>query len=90
MKLRTFEGEPVTGELTTEYSMTLNGIPVLLVNGESLSPEEAVFFLETAPKMSWSCLKRVGMTFRSGRDEEYGKNYNRQDRAGHSEAFIGR
>ena len=74
MKLRTFEGEPVTGELTAEYSMTLNRIPVLLVNGESLSPEEAVFFLETAPKMSWNCLKRVDMTFRSGRDEEYGKN----------------
>ena len=41
MKLRTFEGEPVRGELTTDAPVSQNGLPVLLVNGEPFSPEEA-------------------------------------------------
>jgi hypothetical protein len=58
--LRTFEGEPVSGELTTEYPMTRNGIPVLLVNGEPFSPKEAEFFLETATQEELGLLKEGG------------------------------
>jgi hypothetical protein len=60
LKLRTFEGEPITGELTTEYPMTRNGIPVLLVNGEPFSPKEAEFFLETATQEELALLKEGG------------------------------
>ncbi|MFH1758211.1 MAG: hypothetical protein ABH969_09210 [Pseudomonadota bacterium] len=48
MKLRTFDGEPVTGQLTMEYPLSQDGLPVLLVNDEPFSPEEAEYFLESA------------------------------------------
>ncbi len=60
MKLRTFEGEPVTGELTTEYPMSWDGLPVLLVNGEAFSPEGAEFFLESATQEELELLKEGG------------------------------
>ena len=47
MKLRTFEGEPVRGEMTTDLPVSQDGLPVLLVNDEPFSPEEAEFFLES-------------------------------------------
>jgi hypothetical protein len=46
MKLRTFEGEPVRGELTTDPPVSQDGLPVLLVKDEPFSPEEAEFFIE--------------------------------------------
>ena len=48
MKLRTFEGEPVRGEMTTDLPISQDGIPVLLVNDRPFSPEEAEFFIEYA------------------------------------------
>lgn len=60
MKLRTFEGEPVTGELTTEYPMSRGGLPVLLVKGEPFSPEKAEFFLESATQEELELLKEGG------------------------------
>ena len=60
MKLRTFEGEPVLGELTTEYPVSRDGLPVLLVNGEPFSPEEAEFFLESATQEELELLKEAG------------------------------
>ena len=60
MKLRTFEGEPVLGELTTEYPVSQDGLPVLLVNGEPFSPEEAEFFIEYANKRERKLIKEGG------------------------------
>ena len=45
MKLRTFEGEPVQGELTTEYPVSRDRLPVLVVTDEPVSPDEGEFFL---------------------------------------------
>ena len=60
MKLRTFEGEPVTGEMTTEYPVSRDGLPVLLVTDEPFSPEEAEFFLESATQEELELLKGGG------------------------------
>ena len=60
MELRTFEGEPALGELTTEYPVSRDGLPVLLVNGEPFSPEEAEFFLESATREELELLKEAG------------------------------
>lgn len=60
MKLRTFEGEPVQGELTTEYPVSRDGVPVLLVTDEPFSPDEAEFFLESATPEELELLKEGG------------------------------
>ena len=60
MKLRTFEGESVQGELTTEYPVSRDGLPVLLVTDESFSPDEAEFFLESATQEELELLKEGG------------------------------
>jgi hypothetical protein len=60
LKLRTFEGEPVTGELTTEYPVSRDGVPVLLVADEPFSPEKAEFFLESATQEELALLKEGG------------------------------
>ena len=60
MKLRTFEGEPVLGELTTEYPVSRDGLPVLLVTDEPFRPEEAEFFLESATQEELELLKEAG------------------------------
>jgi hypothetical protein len=38
MKLRTFDGEPVRGKMTTDPLVSPDGGPVLLVNDEPFSP----------------------------------------------------
>ena len=63
MKLRTFEGEPVTGELSTEYPVSRDGLPVLLVGDEPFSPEEAEFFLESATQEELELFKEGGYNF---------------------------
>jgi len=60
LKLRTFEGEPVQGELTTEYPVSRDGLPVLLVTDEPFSPDEAEFFLESATQEELELLKAGG------------------------------
>ena len=60
MKLRTFEGEPVQGELTTEYPVSRDGLPVLIVTDEPFSPDEAEFFLESATQEELELLKEGG------------------------------
>jgi hypothetical protein len=60
LKLRTFEGEPVQGELTTEYPVSRDGLPVLLVTDEPFSPDEAEFFLESATQEQLELLKEGG------------------------------
>ena len=60
MKLRTFDGEPVIGDLTTEYPVSPDGLPVLLVNDKPFSPEEAEFFLEFATREELQLLEKGG------------------------------
>jgi hypothetical protein len=60
LELRTFEGEPVTAELTREYPVSRDGLPVLLINDEPCSPEEAEFFLESATQEELELLKEGG------------------------------
>ena len=60
MKLRTFDGEPVRGEITTDFPVSQDGIPILLADGEPFSPEEAEFFLESATPKEMEMLEEGG------------------------------
>jgi hypothetical protein len=55
MKLRTFDGEPVRGKMTTDSLVSPDGGPVLLVNDEPFSPEEVEFLLESASEKEMGC-----------------------------------
>jgi hypothetical protein len=48
MKLGTFDGEQVRGEITPSFPVSQDGIPMLLVDDGPSAPEEAEFFLESA------------------------------------------
>jgi hypothetical protein len=73
MKLRTFEGEPLSGEMTSDFPVSQDGIPVLLVNDEPFSPEEAEFFIEEATEEEIEMLNEGGYDLPSweGREEGY-------------------
>ena len=73
MKLRTFEGEPVRGQMTTDLPVSQDGIPVLLVKDEPFSPEEAEFFIERATQEEMEMLKEGGYDLPAWeeRDEGY-------------------
>jgi hypothetical protein len=81
MKLRTFDGEPVRGKMTTDSLVSPDGGPVLLVNDEPFSPEEAEFFLQSATEKEMEILLEggydlaewEGMDEESGEDEEDGE-----------------
>ena len=60
LKLRIFDGEPVIGELATKYPVSRDGLPVLLVNDEPFSPEEAEFFLVSASREELQLLEDGG------------------------------
>ena len=72
MKLRTFDGEPVRGKMTTDPRLSPDGIPVLLVKEEPFSPDEAEFFLESATEQELEMLQDGGYDLEewSGKDEE--------------------
>ena len=72
MKLRTFDGEPVRGELTTDFPVSQDGIPVLLIDGQPFSPEEAEFFLESATPKEMEMLGEGGYDLPSWEEEEEG------------------
>ncbi len=72
MKLRTSDGERVTGELTTEYPVSQDGLPVLLVEGEPFAPEEAVFFVEYANRRDVALLKEGGYHLPNWKEKEEG------------------
>ena len=72
MKLRTFDGERVMGELTTEYPVSQDGLPVLLADGEPFAPEEAEFFVEYANKRELSLLKEGGYYLPDWKEKEEG------------------
>lgn len=60
MRLRTLDGELVRGKLTTEYPMSTDGIPVLIVKGEPYGPEDADFYLESATTIERKQLAKAG------------------------------
>ena len=60
MKLRTFDGEQVRGKMTTDFPVSQDGIPVLLVNDEPFSLEEAEFFIEYAAQEELERLREGG------------------------------
>ena len=76
MKLRTFDGEPVRGKMTTDPLVSPDGGPVLLVNDEPFSPEEAEFFLEPVTEKEMEMLLEGGYDLAEweGRDEESGED----------------
>ena len=76
MKLRTFDGEPVRGKMTTDSLVSPDGGPVLLVNDEPFSPEEAEFSLESATEKEMEMLLEGGYDLAEweGRDEESGED----------------
>jgi len=60
MRLRTLDGELVRGKLTTEYPMSADGSPVLIVKGEPYGPEDADFYLESASTIERRQLAKGG------------------------------
>jgi hypothetical protein len=60
IKLRTFEGEQFRGEMTTDFPISQDGIPVLLENDRPFSPEEAEFFIEYATQEELDLLREGG------------------------------
>ena len=60
MILRTFDGDPVRGKMTTDSLVSPDGGPVLLVNDDPFSPEEAEFFLESATEEELKMLEEGG------------------------------
>jgi hypothetical protein len=72
MKLRTFDGEPIRGEITTDFPVSQDGIPILLVDGEPFSPEETELFLESATPKEMEMLKEGGYDLPAWEEEEEG------------------
>jgi hypothetical protein len=60
LKLRTFDSESVKGKLTTEYPLSRDGLPVLVVDDQPFSPEEAEFFIESATEEELELLGEGG------------------------------
>jgi hypothetical protein len=60
LKLRTFGGELVTGEFSTEFDTSPDGSPVIVVKGEPYNSEEAEFFLESATEEELELLEEGG------------------------------
>ena len=60
MRLRTLDGELVRGKLTTEYPLSPDGFPVLIVKGEPYGPEDADFYLESASTIERKQLSKAG------------------------------
>ena len=69
MKLRTFEGESVRGKMTTDPLLSPDGNPVLLVNDQPCSPEEAEFFLESVTAREMEMLEEGGYDLPEWEDE---------------------
>jgi len=60
LKLRTLDGEPVRGKMATEQPVSEGGLPVLVVDGVAISPDEADFFLESATQEELEMLEEGG------------------------------
>jgi len=79
MKLRTFDGEPVRGKMTTDSLVSPDGGPVLLVNDEPFSPEEAKFFLEAATEKEMQMLLEGGYDLAEWEDQDEGSGEDEED-----------
>ena len=73
MKLRTFDGAPVRAKMTTDSPVSPDGFPVLLVNDEPFSPQEAEFFLEYATQRELEMLEEGGYDLPEWEDKEEGE-----------------
>ena len=74
MRLRTLNGELVRGKLTTEYPLSTDGSPVLIVKGEPYGPEDADFYLESATTIERKQLAKGG--YNLARWSEHGEDSN--------------
>jgi hypothetical protein len=70
VKLRTFEGERVKGNLSTEHPASQDGFSVLVVDGEAYLPEEADFFIEAATSEQLEDLDNAGYDLPLWEDRE--------------------
>jgi hypothetical protein len=72
MNLKTFDGEHIRGEMTTAFPVSQDGSPILLVNDDPFSPEEAEFFLEYASSKEMEMLKEGGYDLPPWEEKEGG------------------
>ena len=72
MKLRTFDGEQVRGEMTTDFPVSQDRTPILLADGEPFSPEEAEFFLESVTPKEMKMLEEGGYDLPAWEEKEEG------------------
>jgi len=79
MKLRTLDGKGITGELTTEYPISPDGSPVLLVGGEPYGPEDAEFFLESATPKERKQLEMGGYDLPRWSEYEGGEEFTEEE-----------
>ncbi len=79
MKLRTFEGKRLRGELITEYPISIDGTPVLVVNGEPYGPEDADFLLESASPRELKLLEAAGYDLPRWGEQEGGGEFRDED-----------
>lgn len=70
MKLRTFDGVRVQGELTADHPLSEDGVPVLVVRGEAYPPDEADFFIEFATDEQLEALDDAGYDLPLWEDRE--------------------
>ena len=79
MKLRTFDGEPVRGKMTTDSLVSPDGGPVLLVNDKPFSPDEAEFFLESASQRELEMPEKGGYDLADWEDKDEGNEEDEED-----------
>jgi hypothetical protein len=72
MKLRTFDGEQIRGEMTTAFPVSQDGSPILLANDDPFSPEEAEFFLESATSKEMRMLEEGGYDLPAWEEKDRG------------------
>ena len=70
MKLRTFDGQRVRGELSNGHPLSQHGFPVLVVGGEAYLPDEADFFIESATDEQLEALDDAGYDLPLWEDRE--------------------
>jgi len=85
MKLRTFDGEPVRGEMTSDSLVIPDGGPVLLVNDEPFSPDEAEFFLESATEKELEMLQEGGYDLADWEDTDEGNEEDEEEEESESD-----
>ena len=73
MKLRTFDGEQIRGEMTTTFPVSQDGTPILLVDDEPFAPEEAEFLLESATSKKMGMLEEGGYDLPAWEEKDGGK-----------------